>query len=71
MNTMDLNGKWDKMQSEFTKGGSWVYFNGSKIFMDGNRVDPIDFYLSKALDNVVLVRLLVEMGNSTRKDKVR
>lgn len=34
--------------------------------MDGNLVNPIDFYLSKALDNVVLVRLLVEMRNSTR-----
>lgn len=34
--------------------------------MDGNLVDLIDFYLSKALDNVVLVRLLVEMGSSTR-----
>jgi len=33
-----------------------------EICMDENLVDPIDFYLSKALDNIVLVRLLVERG---------
>lgn len=66
MNTMDINERWNKMQFKFAKGRSWAYFNGSRTFMDGNLIDPFDFYRSKALDSVALMRLLVEMGNSKK-----
>lgn len=34
--------------------------------MDRILIDPIDFLLSKALENAVLVKFLAEIGNSTR-----
>lgn len=33
MNSMEINGRWDKMQFKLTKDRPWVYFNGSRIFM--------------------------------------
>lgn len=66
MNSTNINGRWDEMQFKLAKGRSWAYFNGSRTSMDGNLIDPIDFYRSKALGNVALVRLLAEMGNSKK-----
>lgn len=34
--------------------------------MGRNLIDPIDFLLSKTLENAILVTFLAEMGNSTR-----